>query len=646
MAVTGFHRHFPRVFEPVTIPAPAGPGVTLLNRIAISGHFAGWWVDGGLPGDEFVAYAEERSKGGVGLFVIGATSPMPGSGWMENLDDRIIPRYERLAKACRKHGTRVFAQLCHPGFRPLPGPPIARSAPHAAGIGPLYRGPSRHIPSIEELHELIGAFGAAAGRAAAGGVDGLELHSHESFLHAQMLNPLWNNRDDEYGGSLENRTRFLIETLRAMRAAIGPDLPLGVRLKLDDMEQRGMDTLDYQEVVRRLDQDRLVDYFNFTGGDGRFHHGPAPRPEGEWISLVRETKSATRLPVMHAGRIATPEMAEEAIREGATDIVCMTKTHIADPHFTRKVFENRLDDIRFCTRCLLCHSKMDRMPCVYNPLTSRELAWSQTPPADPKKRIVVVGAGPAGMEMALTAAARGHQVIVLEKEDRVGGQAWTAAASPLRQPFIRVAEFYDRQSRKGHFELKLNTEATADAIISLDPDVVVIATGSQPERAEIPGAPGALTVHDVTAGAAIGRHAVVLDREGFNRAIVAADYLSCRGIKVEFVTPFASIGPRIEGMLLDEMLSHLKKQAVRFWPGLEVVGWSGNEVVLREIQTGDERVISGPDTLVTVVGSSPVNALAGELRGRVPDLHVIGDANIPQTVEEATFQGARLGRTI
>lgn len=658
MAMTGDHALFPHLFRPLQIK-----GVTLPNRIAVSAHFAGWWVDRGLPSDGFVAYLEERARGGVGLFVIGGTSPSPGSGWLENLSDEIIPRYQALVDAGHRHGTPVFAQLCHPGFRPLPDPPIIKAAPAAV----IEQSASiRHIPSMQELQDLIHSFAAAARRAAAGGVDGVELHSHESFLHAQMLNPLWNTRTDAYGGSLENRLRFLIETLRAMRTAIGPDLPLGVRLKADDMEQRGMGPGEYRQVLARLEADGLVDYVNLTGGDGRFHHGPSPRPEGEWLPLVRGLRADTRLVVMHAGRIATPEMAEAALREGVVDVVCMTKTHIADPHFTRKVFENRLDDIRFCTRCLQsCHGESSAfMTCVYNPRTSREHIWPDLTPASSRRRVVIIGAGPAGMEAALTAAERGHEVIVLEKNARVGGQIWTAAGSPLRQPFARIAEFYERQARKGLFEVRLETEASADLVLGLQPDAVVVATGSVPSRVHIPGLQPLsgvgseariFTVHEVVAGMADdARHALILDREGFNRPLVAADYLSSRGVAVEFVTPLPQVCPKVEVMMLDEMITHLQARGVRFWPGREIAGWSrSGRVRLRHVdapdgQAGDAagQAISDVDALVGTVGSQPVDDLALALRGRVSELHVIGDAHIPQTCEQATYEGARVGRLL
>jgi 2,4-dienoyl-CoA reductase-like NADH-dependent reductase (Old Yellow Enzyme family) len=637
---------FPHIFRPLTLK-----NVTLRNRIAISGHIAGWWVDQGLPSDAFVAYVEERARGGIGLFVIGATVPERGHNCLENIDDNIIPRYRALAEAGRRHGAAVFAQLFHPGYFPLPDPQTTDSIPAAPPTQPTRREGPRQELSIAEIHQMVAAFGAAAGRAAAGGVDGVELHAHECFLHAQFLNPHWNTRTDEYGGPLENRMRLVVETLQAMRAAIGPDLALGVRLKADDVKQRGMDPAEYRELARRIEELGLVDYFSLTAGDGRYHHGPTPRPEGEWLELVKEFRAHTQLPVMHAGRISTPEMAERALAEGAVDVVCMTKAHIADPHFTRKVYEGRLDDIRYCTRCMQsCHGQANSMTCVYNPITSREATWAQLQPASRRKRVVVAGAGPAGMECALTAATRGHEVIVLERSERVGGQVWLGAVSPLRKPWARIAEFYERQAAKGLFTVLLNTEATAESVLELSPDAVVVATGSAPTRLEVEGGPPALTVHEALNGAADGARRVALyDREGFSRPLVVADYLSARGIELDFISPLLTIGNSIDRYMLDELLAHLRERGVRFRPGHEIAGWEpdgSGTLRLRDVQTAEDLVLEKIDAVIGAVGSRPVAALARQLRGAVPELYVIGDANLPQTVQQATYQGGRIGRAL
>ncbi len=422
----------------------------------------------------------EMKNRGVGLFVVGATSPMPGSGWMENTSDAIVPRYAALAEAGRREGMRVFAQLCHPGFKPLPGPPVIGAPPRAPSCA-VYgqREPApRHVPSVEELAELVAAFGAAAARAVAGGVDGLELHAHESFLHAQFLTPLWNTRTDRYGGSVGNRLRFVVETLEAMRAAAG-GLPLGIRLKCHDGEQAGLADDGFREIIERIGASGLVDYVNLTGGDGRYHHGPTPRTEGEWLGTVASARRVAGVPVLHAGRIVTAEQAEAALREGAVDAVCMTKAHICDPHHAAKAFDGRERSVRVCTRCLQsCHGAMDRMTCVYNPVTSREgePGWATLIPAARAKRIVVAGGGPAGCEFARVAAARGHDVVLLERGDRLGGQVRIGASSPGRGPWLRIAEYYERNL--DGVDIRLGAEATVETVAALGPELVVVATGS------------------------------------------------------------------------------------------------------------------------------------------------------------------------
>ena len=638
------HPHFPRLFEPLKLRH-----LTLKNRIAISGHHAGWWLDEGRPSDAFANYIEERARGGVGLFVIGCTSPKSGSGWLENRDDRVIPHYQKMADAGHRHGVPIFAQLGHPGFGPLPGTPLVIGRPHAAPTQPHYPPPERHVPSIAELQDLIESFGAAARRAALGGVDGLEIHSHEFFLHAQMLNPMWNQREDEYGGSLGNRMRFLIETLQIVRENIGDELALGVRLKADDIEQRGMNNGDYIKCIARLQALKLVDYVTLSGNDGRLHHGPSGRPEGEWLPQVKNIKANTDLVIMHAGRIMTPEMAEAALEDGVLDVVCMTKAHIADGQFARKVFENRQEDIRFCTRCLQgCHLRMHAMTCVYNPVTSRETTWAHLEPATRRRKIVVIGAGPAGMEAALTASLRGHDVIVLESSTRIGGQIWAGAASPTRATWARIAEFYTRQAAKNLFQTCLNTPAALKNVTALNPDAVIIATGSRPLRAEIAGGQTLLTVHEVLENglADNAKNVVIYDREGFSRPFVVAEYLSLRGVQLHYVTPQLVVGGLMEEWSFDEIVRGLQSRGAQFYPGCDLVEWDESNVRLRDVQTGEERVLDDIDCIVGAVGSRAVNDLATPLRKAGLEVHVIGDANIPQTVQDATYQGGRIGRLL
>jgi 2,4-dienoyl-CoA reductase-like NADH-dependent reductase (Old Yellow Enzyme family) len=329
-------QRFPLLFSPTAIK-----GVELRNRVAISAHFGGWWVDNeGLPNDAFRAYVEERAKGLVGLFIIGSTTPTydgnpPGyPGWIFNVDERIIPRYRMVVEAGHRHGCKVFAQLCTFGDAPQLGalptghrPAVPRAAT-APPVRPAVPPPPR---SVDNLRATVAGYAEAAVRAVEGGVDGIEIHAHEQFQLAQFLSPRWNIRTDEYGGNLENRSRLLFDVLRAVRAAIGDELPLGVRLKAADLAPGGMPAEEYLTLAGWLDASNLVDYLSFTVGDYTLHHAPMYRPVGEWLPLVSRLRACTRLPVMHAGSITNPVLAEEALAAGQVDIVAMTKTHIADP---------------------------------------------------------------------------------------------------------------------------------------------------------------------------------------------------------------------------------------------------------------------------------------------------------------------------
>ncbi len=638
---------FPHLFSPFTIK-----NVELRNRVAISAHFAGWWVTDGLPNEDFAAYIEERAKGGVGLFVIGATGPSheAAPSWMVNDSDEIIPCYRMLVEAGHRHGMKIFAQLIHQGDPSPPRPRerirIGMELPEAQPLPHSRQQPSER--SVEELHQLAGMFGQAAARARAGGVDGLELHAHEGFMHAQFLSPVWNQRTDEYGGSLENRMRFVVETLQAMREAIGDDLPLGVRLKADDQDKGWMTVEDYVELVTALEPMGLVDYISLTAGDGAFHHGPMTRPDGEWLPFVDQIKQNPGLPVMHAGRITTPEMAEEALASGKLDVVCMTKTHIADPQFTLKVKEGRLEDIRLCTRCLQsCIGNSEHMSCVYNPTVSRERTWSELKPAEVMKRVVIIGAGPAGMEAALVAHARGHEVTVLEKCDQVGGQVPLASSSPLRRMFIRIAEFYQRQAEKAEFEIRLSTEASIELVLSMAADAVVVATGSRQRNIEVEGSGEVWTVADALRREVSDLQKVlVIDRTGSMHALMMCDFLSAKKIAVEFFTPMADTSTGVDSLTREEMLWRLRDRGVEFSHQQELVYWDGETARIRHHQSAGDRALDGIDAVIVSAGADPVNKLSLELQCLVNEIYAIGDANLPRTVQEATIQGGLVGRQL
>ncbi len=651
MMTDGSNR-FPHLFSPLTINK-----MTLRNRISVPPHFTGWMNTDGVPGDDFVAYLAERAKGGVGLVAVGATIVREGDhpGYYQNLNDTFVTQYRKVADAIHPHGAKVIAQFCPRGpdirymefGEPFPRPPVAGILASATdpGVAADWH-VSTYTPT--DLEEMAECTGAAALRAKAGGMDAVEIHGHEHHMHAQFLSPVANKRTDHYGGSLENRARFLIESVVAMRQAVGNDFVVGVRLLAKDLHPQGWVEEDCVRVIQMLTSQGLIDYVSLTAGVRWMHIGPMYRPDGEFLPIVAKIRSQIDVPVIHAGRITDPFMAESALAEGQLDIVGMVKAHIADPHWVNKVREDRLDDIRYCIRCVECFD-VHGAHCIYNPLTGRELEWGELKPAPAPKRVVVVGAGPAGMESALNAAARGHDVTLLEKADRVGGEVWLAGAAPLRAKFNQVAEYYERQAQTGSLKLRLGTEATPEVIAESKPDVVVIATGSRPNRPDIAGAGEMqlLTVHDVLQDKANGlKRVLVLDRDGRAAAFTAADYLSTRGIAVEFVAAMAQVGQELGELDRTGLYEELAKKSVAFRAGFDVVATSQDGVTLREIFTGEEMSDGPYDAVVIAAGSEPVNDLSIALQDLVSEVHVVGSASEARSIMEATVDGSRVGRLV
>ena len=287
------------------------------------------------------------------------------------------------------------------------------------------------------------------------------------------------------------------------------------------------------------------------------------------------------------------------------------------------------------------------MMCVYNPVTSRERTWATLEPAKQKKRVVVVGAGPAGMEAALVAHARSHEVIVFEKNNQVGGQVHLASKSPMRRLFVRIAEFYQRQADKAEFEIRLSSECTAASIRALAPDAVVVATGSEQRRVQLLGSCETWTVTEALTRNLSGIHnMLVVDYVGTMEALMLTDYLSDHGIEVEYITAADQAANTVEGMTREEMLKRLTGRSVRFKNGENLVYWKDKSALIRQNRFIEERMIEGVDAVVISAGANPVNRLALDLRGLIPEIYTIGDANAPRTVHEATLQGGLVGRML
>ena len=617
---------------------------------------AGWMHHNGIPNDQCRAYFEERAKGGIGLVTLGATSVREGDhpAYFQNLDDRFIQCYRTLSSAVHRHGAKFIAQLCPRGAQvkydefcePIPSAPVAREIP---GIINTPMAASAHVASwpIEALQDLVACCGRAARRAREGGTDGVELHAHQHHLITQFLSPGANLRNDEYGGSFENRARLLLDALSAMRHAVGHDFIVGVRLKAHEMHPNGNDESDCIRLIEMLKSRQLIDYVSLTVG-GRFHHtGSLYMPEAAHLQRVAQVRQAVQLPVFHAGGIVTPEVAEAALANNQVDVVGITKGHFADPHFVNKLRTDRRQEIRVCIRCQFCCDDGEgTVSCIYNPVTGREKDWATLQPALAPQRIVIVGAGPAGMEAAITLSERGHEVIVLEKMDRVGGQIRLAGAAVLRQGFLQIADFYQHMAESGRFDVRFGIDATPEFILSLQPDTVIIATGSVPQRAQIDGYNEKIyTVHDVLQGKLKPCNQVlVVDRNGHAPAFVAADYLSRTGAQVTFVAAMSRVGWDLgDAAMLHQQLC---QQGVLFMVGKDLDRVNSEGAVLQSLYDNDEYCAGHFDAIVVAADNLPVNALATAVQDNVKAVHVIGSATGSRFIFEATTDGTRIGHAI
>ena len=451
-------QQFPLLFTPFQLGK-----YTLQSRIVVTGHAANFYDSQKHPNEDYGYYLRERAKGGSGLVTLGNSSPHPTSpGSHLNWDDGIIPKYRRIAELVHEFPVPVMVQLGHQGRRAGPGQrrtlngdflSVAPSAVPTPAFGYVQAMP--HEMSIDEVEEIVAAFARAAGRARSGGLDGVEIHVGGYDLMAQFLHHQSNHRRDKYGGTtLEERSIFMMEVLRGVRAALGPDLLLGVRL-YDDLVNYSIVYEDLKTIAQLLDASGLLDYLNIWIGtmpgerSVRHHVPPYYHAPGEFAWRPEGIKELVGLPVIGAGRINTPALAEKMLATGKMDLVGMVRELIADSHFPNKAKAGRVEDIRTCLACnQSCAGRQGLglpITCIYNPVTGHEKIWADPGPAAVTKKVVVVGGGPAGMEAARVAAERGHQVVLFERSDRLGGMVKLAMLPPKRESYEEIILFGEKQ---------------------------------------------------------------------------------------------------------------------------------------------------------------------------------------------------------
>ena len=544
-------------------PLQLGP-VTVRNRVVFSAHLTNYAEDG-LPTEQHAAYYAARAKGGAGLIITEEHSTHPTDWPYEKLihgfHREVIPGYRRMTEAVHRHRVPIFAQINHNGgqaWSMYSRLPVWAPSPVA---DPLFREVPKAIDDAE-IAEIIEGYALVAGHCAEGGFDGIELQCSHSSIVRGFLSPATNRRTDDFGGTLANRARLLLPIVDAVRAEIGAEMALGVRLCGDELIEGGTTIDDAVEVAQMVEATGQVDYINTSIGVATASlfmiEASMHIPPGYAMFIPAAIREAVDLPVVGVGRFKDPLQAERALEEGHCDLVGVVRGQIADPDFARKARGGFTDDTRLCLSCNQeCVGRMGLnrwLGCIENPATGREaLGVGEARPVAIGRRVLVVGAGPAGLQAAIAAARNGHRVTVCERDADAGGQVLLAASVPNRAEFGDLVRNQLHECQRLGVEFEFGVEVTADEVERRGADTVVVATGSRPARPYwAPGdAEWIVDVRDVLDGSAhpVG-NVVVIDEIGFHHATSVAELLADRGCEVEIITPGMVVGQDL-GITLD-----------------------------------------------------------------------------------------------
>lgn len=631
---------YANLLSPITIR-----GRRFRNRVLSTGHAPGY-AERGMPGERYQAYHEEKARGGIGLTIFGGSSNISrdsGSiyGQIYVGDDAIIPVFREFADRVKAHGAGIMCQITHMGRRtswsggdwlPTMAPSVLRDPAHHA------------VPyemSVRDIARVTEAFADAAWRCREGGLDGCELLATTHLL-GQFLSPLSNARDDGYGGSLENRARFLLDVLEVARDRVGDAFLLGVRFAADESNEGGMPVAEGIALARMLGAQGKADFLNVNGAYGGTEHGLAENfpgmafPAAPYVELARRVREASGLPTFQAARLSDPATADWAIGAGMVDMAGLTRPQMADPHLAAKLIRGDEARIRPCVGAGYCIDRVyggrDAL-CIHNVSTGREAVLPhEVPRAKAAKRVAVIGGGPAGMEAARVAALRGHCVVLFEAGPRLGGQVLLAARAGWRRGMIGIADWLAAEVEALGVTVHLNSFVEGPEVLEDEPDTVVVATGGIPDTA-LPEGGGELAVMtwDLLAGdAAAAETVMVYDETGSHGALATADWLAENGAAVTFVTPDHHAGRGIGGQNLPVYLRNLYRAGARVLPDHRLLGLrrEGNETVA--VLWNDYGRARGEERAAQIVIDRGTLPADGPYRALLP-----GSRNLGETDAEA-----------
>ena len=609
--------------------------LTLKNRIMTTSHEPAYPEDG-MPKDRYRAYHEERAKAGVALTMTAGSAAVskdspPVFNNILAYKDEVVPWIQNLTDGCHEHGCAVMIQLTHLGRRTTWNKgdwlPSVSSSKHRE---PAHRAFPKLIEDWD-IERIITDFADAAERMKAGGMDGIELQVYGHLLD-QFWSPLTNDLVGPYGAdTLENRMRFPMDVLGAIRKRVGSEFIVGFRYTADEAQKGGITAEDGLKISKTLADTGQLDFLNVVRG--RIHTDPAMTDlipiqgmkNAPHLDFAGQVKKLTGMPTFHAAKIPDVATARHAVEAGLLDMVGMTRAHMADPHVVKKIIEGREDDIRPCVGATYCLDRIyeagDAL-CIHNAATGRELTMPHTiPPAEKKRKVVIVGAGPAGLEAARVAAERGHHVVVFEAQPDPGGQVRLTAQSPRRREMISIIDWRMAQCAARDVEFHFNTWAEADDVINQNPDVVIIATGGMPNTELLESGkdtPHVTTSWDIIAGDVKPAQSILIyDESGDHAALQAAEVAANAGAKIEIMTPDRTFSAGVMAMNLVPYMRSLQDKDTTFTVARRLLGVElrGNKLEARiGTDYSDHSDIHEYDQVVVNYGTLPLDELYFDLK--------------------------------
>jgi 2,4-dienoyl-CoA reductase-like NADH-dependent reductase (Old Yellow Enzyme family) len=631
---------FPHLFAPGEIG-----GLAIKNRIVQPPMGTGM-IEGGRVTDREVAFLEERARGGAGLVITGAaavhpTTLFPVRIMVEAYDDDAVESIRGRVEAVQRHGARIFGQIAHLG-RESPGG-ITEAVPLAPSPVPSPRDPGvPHEMTVADIRMIVDAFGKSAENFRAAGYDGVEIHAAHGYLVAQFLSQASNLRTDAYrGDTLDGRVRLLIEIVAEIRARCGETYPLGARFSADEETPDGLTPEETRRIVEALQSAAPVDYLSITAGMRGAYVKDTSYEEGFALGFAGAVKQDVDVPVIGVGRVRFPALAERALADGLVDFVAVGRGVIADPEWVTKAGEGRVGEIRPCVGIVQdCRAAHGIVACAVNARAGRESAWGPSRRSSAARRVVVAGGGPGGLEAARVAADAGHDVVLYERSDAVGGQLRVAAAGPTRGELLDFVAYLESELARLGVDVRLEVAATKEAILADAPELVVTATGATPQPPAFPVDGGNVTtIWDVLGGRieVPDRAVVVDDAVGFWHGVSAAEYLAARGASVELLTPARAVGLAIPHESIAHVHRRLRGAGVRFRPFATVAGVDGTTVTVEDTVTGERDELEA-DLVAVKTMLAVEDELVAALETAVPALVAIGDCAAPRRMSHAVLE--------